>query len=80
LNWGTITVDHVMPECRGGPTTWLNCVAACKACNNRKDQCTPEEAGMKLLKKPSHPTALHFWDAARSDSWHVDWDALLPAK
>lgn len=78
LNWESITIDHVLPVSRGGPMTWLNCVTACRACNRRKDNRTPEEAGMKLLKKPATPTSLHFWDALRCDSWHDDWSGLLP--
>lgn len=43
------TIDHVIPESRGGPTSWLNCVACCSTCNNKKDDRTPQEAGMRLL-------------------------------
>lgn len=43
------TMDHVVPESRGGETSWLNCVTACWSCNNMKDDRTPEEAGMRLL-------------------------------
>ena len=78
LGWTTITIDHVMPQARGGPTSWLNCVSACRPCNRRKDCKTPDEANMKLLKKPANPTPLHFWDALRSDSWHEDWDVFIP--
>jgi 5-methylcytosine-specific restriction endonuclease McrA len=77
LHWDSITIDHVQPQARGGQTTWLNCVSACRSCNRRKDCRTPEEAGMKLLKKPTTPTSLHFWDVMRSDSWHADWDTYI---
>ncbi len=50
-----LTVDHVVPRCRGGRNTWTNVVAACKRCNARKDSCTPDEAGMPLLRKPLRP-------------------------
>lgn len=46
---GPLTVDHILPRCRGGATTWDNCVAACFRCNQRKDNRTPAEARMKLL-------------------------------
>lgn len=46
------TKDHVFPRSRGGPDTLTNIVAACKSCNNRKADRTPEEAGMKLLSQP----------------------------
>ena len=53
--WGD-TMDHVYPESRGGPTSWLNCVTACSACNGQKADRTPEEAGMRMLWEPYVPT------------------------
>jgi 5-methylcytosine-specific restriction endonuclease McrA len=50
-----LTVDHILPRSRGGLTTWENVVAACGACNRRKGNRTPEEAGMKLLSVPARP-------------------------
>lgn len=50
-----LTVEHIRPESRGGETSWMNCVAACKACNNRKDDRLPEEARMPLLYLPYEP-------------------------
>lgn len=50
-----LTIDHVMPRSRGGPTTWENCVAACGACNRTKADRTPGEAGMKLRARPARP-------------------------
>lgn len=48
-----LTLDHVNPKSRKGANSWENLVAACIKCNNRKQDRTPEEAGMPLLKKPS---------------------------
>lgn len=42
------TVDHVIPRCQGGPSTWGNLVACCRECNARKGGRTPEQAGMQL--------------------------------
>lgn len=50
-----LTIEHVMPRSRGGPTTWENCVAACSGCNRRKADMTPKEARMKLRKEPARP-------------------------
>lgn len=50
-----LTIDHVMPRSRGGPTTWENCVAACGACNRVKADRTPGEAGMRLRTRPARP-------------------------
>lgn len=51
-----LTRDHVHPRSRGGADRWENVVAACKPCNNRKQDRTPEEAGMPLLAIPYQPT------------------------
>lgn len=47
-----LTIDHVMPRSRGGKNTWVNTVTACKPCNLRKADRTPEEAHMPLLYVP----------------------------
>lgn len=49
---GDLTLDHVMPESRGGRASWENLVACCQKCNRTKADRTPEEAGMTLLHKP----------------------------
>lgn len=46
------TVDHIMPQSRGGGDTWMNTITACSPCNGRKDNKTPEEANMPLLFQP----------------------------
>ncbi len=53
-----LTLDHVMPRSRGGRSSWENLVACCYACNNRKGDRTPEEAGIKLQRRP-RPFTLH---------------------
>lgn len=50
------TVDHLLPASRGGCWSWLNTVAACRACNGRKANRTPDEAGMRLRILPYAPT------------------------
>ena len=47
-----LTLDHVVPRSRGGRSSWENLVACCYQCNNRKGDRTPEEAGIKLARKP----------------------------
>lgn len=42
--------EHVQPRSRGGKSTWKNLVAACRKCNSLKDDMTPREAGMPLLR------------------------------
>src|SRR5215831_14542613 len=53
-----LNYDHVVPRVRGGKTVWENIVTSCYACNDRKGSRTPEEAGMKLLRKPFKPETL----------------------
>ena len=53
-----LTVDHVVPRARGGPTRWANVVTACRGCNHHKGSRTPEEARMRLDKPPSEPRSL----------------------
>jgi 5-methylcytosine-specific restriction endonuclease McrA len=40
-------LDHVIPITQGGATTSCNLVACCGACNNTKNNRTPDEAGMQ---------------------------------
>ncbi|NQV06505.1 HNH endonuclease [bacterium] len=53
-------LDHVMPRSRGGDHIWENVVAACRPCNTRKGDRTPEEAGMVLTMPPKVPRR-HGW-------------------
>ena len=47
-----LTVEHILPVSRGGRLSWTNVVTACRSCNTRKGNRTPEEAGMPLLYVP----------------------------
>ncbi len=50
-----LTIEHIVPEAQGGLTTWENVVSACRSCNQRKANRTPEQAGMPLLFLPYRP-------------------------
>jgi len=56
LNNNVLTADHIVPKSRGGAKSWTNVVSACKPCNNRKGNRTPEEAKMPLLYVPYQPS------------------------
>lgn len=77
LGWGNITVDHVIPKCRGGKTTWKNCVVCCKICNRKKGARLPNEANMQLLKQPCEPRIVHFWNLNDKKNWHKDWETFV---
>lgn len=78
LSASAVTIDHVLPRAQGGTTTFINCVVACQTCNNKKADRTPDQAGMILLKKPTHPvfTSLRYGIDA-NEHWHRDWDDYL---
>lgn len=67
-----LTLDHVVPRSRGGQMTWENVTTACRACNVRKRDRTPEEAGLVLRKRPGRPHYLAFLllaEAAPREVW-----------
>jgi 5-methylcytosine-specific restriction endonuclease McrA len=55
-----LSIDHVLPRSRGGGSSWKNLVTACKPCNSRKGDDTPEEANMPLTTKPFKPSFLMY--------------------
>jgi 5-methylcytosine-specific restriction endonuclease McrA len=52
---GQLTFDHLIPQSRGGDTSWDNIVTACHKCNTKKGAKTLKESGMKLAKQPKRP-------------------------
>jgi 5-methylcytosine-specific restriction endonuclease McrA len=50
-----MTIDHVIPRGQGGKTEWTNLVVSSQKANVRKANRTPDQAGMKLLRKPVEP-------------------------
>lgn len=77
VSQGSAEVEHIIPSSRGGRSSWSNCVTSCHSCNKRKADKTPEEAGMKLLKKPGSPSTLHFWDITKCKAHHPDWEMFI---
>lgn len=73
-----LTLDHVLPRSRGGPTSWENVVACCKACNARKRDRTPDEANMLLRRKPFAPRFM--FSSAYGVLPDIDpiWEKYLP--
>lgn len=60
-----LSIDHVMPRSRGGSDSWDNVTTACLACNVRKGNRTPREAGMPLLRQPHRPLSTLSFEATR---------------
>lgn len=65
------TVDHILPRSRGGKDHWTNTACACYACNHRKGDRLPNEAGMKLAWEPKTPRTSYLVIAIGSgpDAW-----------
>lgn len=73
-----LTIDHIHPKSRGGPNTWENLVAACAKCNGTKADRTPEEANMKLLRKPFKPNDYMMFELMKYNLIDYDtWDNYL---
>src|SRR5271157_1987184 len=53
-----LNYDHLVPRQQGGRTVWENIVTACYPCNSRKANRTPEQAGMKVRRRPYKPKTL----------------------
>ncbi|MAJ44248.1 MAG: HNH endonuclease [Candidatus Marinimicrobia bacterium] len=67
-----MTLDHIIPKQRGGKETWENLVAACTSCNHKKNNRTPKESNMPLLRKPKKPSMLTYFQQSvrkKQDAW-----------
>jgi 5-methylcytosine-specific restriction endonuclease McrA len=49
------TIDHIIPESKGGLDSWENTVTCCKACNRKKNNMTLAQSGLKLIRVPAKP-------------------------
>ena len=74
-----LSLDHIMPTCRGGDTSWENLVCACVKCNVRKGGRTPKEAGMKLIQKPVRPKRSPMLTVKLGNPKYASWKTFLDA-
>lgn len=72
-----LNLDHVVPRDRGGPTTWENIVCSCIPCNTRKANRTPQEAGLRLVRKPRRPKWRPFVQVNFGFPCHESWKHFL---
>lgn len=73
-----LNIDHVVPRSQGGIDSWENLVTACRPCNLRKGGRTPEESGMRLVRKPVRPR----WNIVRDimldgNGRYKEWEPFL---
>ena len=52
-----MTIDHIIPQSKGGPNTWENMITSCFDCNNEKADLDLEEYGKEIII-PNRPHAL----------------------
>ncbi len=69
-----LTLDHIIPRSIGGETCWENLVTACRRCNIKKGNRTPEMAGLKLLKQPRMPQ----FTPSIQHSYRGEWGKYIP--
>jgi len=50
-----LSLDHIHPRALGGKETFTNLVTCSKEINSKKGHKTNEEAGLKLIRRPSEP-------------------------
>ena len=74
----TLTVDHVIPRSKGGPSSWDNIVASCAPCNRRKGDRLPAQIDMHPRHRPQAPTATIFVHVA-TPSIPPMWEQYLAA-
>lgn len=72
-----LSLDHVIPRSRGGRDSWENLVCACIACNARKGGRTPDEAHMKLCRRPERPRRNPLIALRLGHEKYQSWKAFL---
>lgn len=95
IDRGDLTMDHVIPRAQAvhgtvylpwakkqvNVTSWENAATACKQCNSRKADKSPDQAGMRMLSIPRSPTQTDVLRMALSRLREIPeaWKAYLPA-
>lgn len=75
-----LNIDHVLPRSRGGMDSWENLVTACRPCNLRKGWRTPEEANMRLARRPYRPRWTMTAQILLGSGWKFkEWEPFLRA-
>jgi len=89
LSSRNFTIDHVIPRDKGGKSTFSNLVICDLQTNVAKGNKTPKEAGLKLLKTPTHPKWNPIYACSivkkpevwknflKKDLWNMYWDIEL---
>jgi hypothetical protein len=76
LSWKDGNIDHVIPRAQGGKNTFENMVWCHKDINSKKADKTPEQAGLKLIRKPYAPKSIPV-SATINIAHHPSWVHFL---
>ncbi len=72
-----LSIDHVNPRSLGGLDTWENLVCACIKCNARKGGRTPEQASMKMVRRPERPKRNPLITIRLGNEKYASWKTFL---
>jgi len=72
-----LNLDHVVPRSLGGKTSWENVVCSCVDCNRRKGGRTPEQAKLRLLRRPTRPRFSPLANLVVASAYHEQWRPFL---
>lgn len=69
-----MTIDHIIPQSKGGLNTWENTVACCQRCNTRKADLSLAKSGLTLSSNPKRPSHFVFMNRF---SKRPDWEEFM---
>jgi 5-methylcytosine-specific restriction endonuclease McrA len=72
-----LNLDHVVPRAQGGLTTWENVVCSCVPCNRKKGGRTPEQAGVRLRRRPRRPRWTPLMSVVPHGARYREWVPFL---
>ena len=70
-----LTREHIIPFAQNGKDHWMNVVTACRACNHRKSNRTPEQAACRCCTRPTCPACGKTSSCATAASWRTRWSS-----
>ncbi len=67
-----LNLDHVIPQSKGGKSSWTNLVTSHIDINTIKSSRTPREAGLRLIREPYMPSAWELREKGRKYPTKLD--------